>query len=212
MSDLKIVEVHSDSVTKEQVDQIIQFCKEALDENKHAARENMQVDGWETKPSSLLYLLLIEKRFSEAKGGLQLLFLNEKIVAVSGYYSSDFDPNIYFIGVRSWVLKEHRFNLLIANWLLPFQLNEVQKRRGHTAAISFNDSTKSFGKLIERSNRNSDTAIKFFFGEKYPDIYRDMIFWDKPLRIKNVKQWVLIKRIAPSDFDWNSLAWQDSDQ
>lgn len=203
----KILEIHSENVSPEVFEKLKLFCQLAVDENKHEARNNMQVEDWESNPSSLLYLLMIEKRFSKSCGGLQLLVEDNEIIAVSGYYRSDFSAEIYLMGVRSWVLKKQRFNLLVASHLLPFQLKQIEIRGGCSAAISFNESTKSFGKLIERSNRNSEAKLKFFFGENYPEIYKDMILWDRPVRIKNVKQWVLIKKIKLSDFDWNSINW-----
>lgn len=203
----KVVEVHSENVTPEVLEQLMNFCRLAVEENKHEARSNMQAEGWELNTSSLLYLLLTEKRFSQSRGGLQLLMNNNEIAAVSGYYRSDFDDGVYLMGVRSWVLKGHRFNLLVAEYLLPFQLAEIRKRGGHTAAISFNDSTRAFAKLIERSNRSADAKLKFFFGENYPDIYKDMVLWEKPVKIKEVKQWVLIKKLLPANFDWNTINW-----
>lgn len=203
----KVIEIHSESVTPEILEQLMTFCRLAVDENKHDARNNMQAEGWELNTSSLLYLLLTEKRFSKSRGGLQLLMNENVIAAVSGYYRADFNEGVYLMGVRSWVLKTHRFNLLIAEYLLPFQLEEIRKRGGHTAAISFNDSTRAFAKLIERSNKSVDAKLKFFFGENYPEIYKDMILWEKPVKIKDVKQWVLIKKLLPSDFDWNKINW-----
>lgn len=203
----RILDVHSESVTETVLADLKNFCQLAVSENKHDARNNMQVISWENNNSSLLYLLLTEKRFAYDKGGLQLLYKGQELVAISAYYRSDFNSGVYLMGVRSWVLKEHRFNLLVANQLLPYQLEQIIRRGGHTAAISFNESTRSFAKLIERSNKSHEQKLKFFFGENYPEIYKDMIVWDHPVRIKDVKQWVLIKKILPSEFDWNTLNW-----
>ncbi|MFZ3229645.1 MAG: hypothetical protein WA160_05540 [Pseudobdellovibrio sp.] len=207
----RIQELHSDNPNEEQVAKIKDFCQKAVDENKHASRANMQVDSWEEKNASLLYLLIIEKRFLKEKGGLLLLLLDDQIIAVSGYYLSSFDEKIFILGVRSWVLKKYRLNLLIANWLLPYQIEQVKIRRGHTAIISFNEANKAFAKLIERSNKNPEIKNKFFFGENYPEIYKDMIYFAKPVKIKNVKQWILIKKIEPSSFDWNSILWEEKE-
>ena len=169
----------------------------------------MEVDNWENKPESLLYLLLIEKRFAKETGGLSLLYSESKIIALSGYYKSDFNSEIFVIGVRSWVLKEHRFQLLIANEILPEQIEQVNKHGGKTAIITFNESNKAFAKLIDRTNKNLNSKIKFFFGKNYPEIFRDVIVWPNPVRIKNVKQWIIIKHLRPSTFDWDSIAWNE---
>lgn len=207
----KIVEVFSENLSPDWLLKIKDFCRISYQENKHEAHINMQYEDWEKAPASLLYLLCIEKRFSIHNGGLQLL-VNEggSIVAVSGYYRSDFNDRIYIIGVRSWVLKEFRHNLLIAEYMLPYQLNEVVKRNADFALITFNESTRAFAQLIERANKNPNDSLKFFFGSKYPDLYKDMKLWPYPLKIKNVKQWVLIKSLTKSHFDWASLTWTES--
>lgn len=208
-----ILEIFSDDVADDIFLKLKKFCQSAFDENKHEARKNMDVEGWESNNASLLYLLLMEKRFTKDSGGLQLLLESDEIVAVSGFYRSDFEPGVYLMGVRSWVLKDHRFNLLIANYLLPYQLQQIKSRGGHTAAISFNESTQSFARLIKRTNegrsKTSSSRLKFFFGENYPELYKDMVLWEKPVKIKGVKQWVLVKKLSESAFDFNTINWID---
>ncbi len=203
----QLIEVQSENVSDDIVQKIKVFCQHALDENKHEARQNMQIENWQDCPSSLLYILLVEKRFKAQNGGLTLLMSDHSIIAVSGYYRSDFDSKIFIMGVRSWVLKKYRFNLLIAKHLIPYQFNKIKEMNGHTAAMTFNEATKSFAFLIQRSNKNLEITNKFFFGKEYPDIYKDMILISEPLKIKNVKQWVLIKKISASNFDWSVLTW-----
>ncbi len=202
-----IVEIDSDNISDEILQQLKNLCTEAVSEDKHEASANMQIENWQETPNSLLYILLIEKRFTKNHGGLLLLFKDSRVIAVSGYYRSDFDPGIFLMGVRSWVLKKDRFNLLIAKYLLPYQFEKIKALNAHTVAITFNDSTKSFAQLIERSNKNLTIKNKFFFGTDYPDFYKDMVFLKEPLKIKNVRQWVLIKKIHAYDFDWSSLHW-----
>jgi hypothetical protein len=113
--------------------------------------------------------------------------------------------------VRSWVIKQFRHNLLIAEHLLPYQLQELSKRKADFAVITFNESTKAFAKLIERSNKNAEANRKFFFADKYPQIYRDMQLWPEPVKIKNVKQWILIKKLSNTHFDWSKLNWNKPD-
>ncbi len=74
--------------------------------------------------------------------------------------------------------------------------------------MTFNEATKSFAFLIQRSNKNLELTNKFFFGKEYPDIYKDMILISEPLKIINVKQWVLIKKISASNFDWSTITWK----
>lgn len=205
----KIVDVCSDHISQLHLKEIENFCLKAETENKHAAATNMQATNWKNNNSSLLYLLLKEKRFNSDKGSLQLLYENNELVALSGFYQSDFDSDIYIMGVRSWVLKEHRFNLLIATQILPYQIAKIKERHGQAAVITFNETTRSFAKLIERSNKNPEAKLKFFFGENYPEIYKDMTLWPNPVRIKGVKQWILIKTLKSNTFDWSSINWSE---
>lgn len=205
-----IVEIFSDESALEHKKALLDFCILAGAESKHDAAANMQADDWENNTASLLFLIYKEKRFKKENGGLFLLYNSSKIVAVSGFYRSDFSSDIFVLGVRTWVLKEHRHHLLIANYLLPRQIEAAKKLSAAAAVITFNDSTKSFAKLIERSNKNPEAPLKFFFGDNYPDLYKDMRLWPHPVKIKNVKQWILIKVFSPSfHYDWTALQWAD---
>lgn len=205
----KIVDIYSDQISQLELQEIENFCLKAEAEGKHAAAFNMQVTNWQDNNSSLLYLLLKEKRFSRDKGSVQLLYENNELVAISGFYQADFDSSIYVMGVRSWVLKQHRFNLLIATQILPHQIAKIKERGAHTAIITFNETTRSFAKLIVRSNKNPEAKLKFFFGENYPEIYKNMTLWPNPVSIKGVKQWVLIKTLKSNSFDWNIINWSE---
>lgn len=203
MSKLELL--HSDDYSEEQLAALDKFCRIAGQESKHPASVNMDSSNWKTNKASLLYLLLIEGRFKKSNGGLYCYYEQDEIIAVSGFYKSDFDPDIYLCGVRSWVLKKYRLNLLLTEKIIPLQLEEISKRTGKAAVISFNDSTKSFAKLVERSNKSPESKIKLFFGNRYPKMYEDMIFHEKPVIIKNTKQWILVKYLQPHPFDWSSL-------
>ena len=207
----KVEVFYSDQYTSDQLSQLEEFCKSSGREEKHASSVNMVFEGWEQNTASLLYLFLKEKRFTIARGGLCCLYADGKIIAVSGFYRSDFHPEIFLFGVRSWVLKEHRLNLLIAEKLLPIHLEQIKKHRGKIAVLSFNESTRAFMKLIERSNQDKTQKKKFFFGDRYPELYHDMKAYPKPVKIKNSKQWILIKELEPLNFDWSTLEYNDKE-
>ena len=202
---MKVELIFSDDYRPESLEKLKTFCQQAEKETKHASSTNMDFTTWETNTASLLYIFLREKRFRKEDGGLLLLYENEDVIAVSGFYRSDFHSDIFILGVRSWVLKDRRFNLLIGEQLLPIQIEEILKKGGKLAVLTFNDATKSFAKLIERSNRDPEAQSKFFFGERYPELYKDMVFYPNPVRIKNTRQWILIKTLKPFEFDWSIL-------
>ncbi len=205
---MKIEVMYSDNYSEVQLSRLEKFSMLAGQEEKQVASVNMDIRNWEQNNASLLYLLLREKRFSKEKGGLFTLLNKDEVIAVSGFYQSDFNPEVYVFGCRSWVLKEHRLNLLIAEKLLPAQLVAIEHLGGKAAIISFNESTKAFAKLIERSNKSIESTKKFFFGERYPGLYHDMILHQNPVFIKNSKQWILIKYLKSFKYDWKELEIQ----
>lgn len=207
---MHIEALFSDEYSDEQLARLEKFCSIAGQESKHAASVNMDSRQWEENNASLLYLFLKEKRFKKNQGALYALVDQNDIIAVSGFYQADFSPEVFVFGVRSWVLKEHRLNLLVAENLLPAQLKEIETLGGKAAILSFNESTKAFAKLIERSNKNTDSKKKFFFGDRYPQLYQDMIFHEKPVLLKNSKQWILIKYLKPFQYDWSQLEINES--
>ena len=207
MEQIKIL--YSDKYDAKELKDLEIFCAEAGLEKEHEASANMDAKNWQNNKASLLYLLLIEKRFITGHGGLYCLYKNEEIIAVSGYYRSDFHAEIFLFGVRSWVLKKYRLNLIIAEKFLPHHLKDIKNLKGQIAIISFNETTKSFAHLIARANRSSQASSKFFFGDRYPGIYRDMIFYPQPVCIKNSKQWILIKKLDQMDFDWSKIVWKE---
>ena len=198
--------VYSGEISENLFSKIFSFCQKAEVEIKHNASRNMDTRNWHTNTSSLLYLLMIEKRFAKGLGGLVIVEQNNEIIACSGFYRSDFNPNVYFIGVRSWVLKNYRFNLIIAEVCLPAQIRICTQYGAKVIAISFNEQTRPFVKLIERANSTTQTT-KFFFGDNYPDIYKEMLSVPFPIKLKGVKQWILFKNLEPYFVNWDSLKW-----
>jgi hypothetical protein len=202
--------IYSDQVTPQLSEDLIRFCEQAEIEKKHAAAANMSTD-WENSPNTLLYLLHTEKRFSQDKGGLCIYREGEgqKIIAVSGFYQSHFCESIFVLGVRSWVLKGHRFQLTIAHKLIPIQIREVRALGAKQVILSFNDSTKAFYDLIIRAN-NSKTKM-FFFNEKYPETYLNFYPIEFPVKINNTRQWVLVIDLdSDFHFDWRTIQWKET--
>lgn len=208
MEQVKIL--YSDKYEAKELKDLETFCTKAGLEKEQEASINMAAENWQSNKASLLYLLLIEKRFTTGSGGLYCLYKNEEIIAVSGYYRSDFHAEIFLFGVRSWVLKKYRLNLIIAEKFLPHHIEDIKNLKGRIAIISFNETTKAFAHLIARANRSSQaSSSKFFFGDRYPEIYQDMIFYPQSVCIKNSKQWILIKKLDQMDFDWSKIAWKE---
>jgi len=76
------------------VDEIIDFCKEAIDSDIPATK-NLEYQNWDVKTHTLLYALYKEKRFDGHKSGYFIYKEHGKIILGCGYYPFDLDNNIY---------------------------------------------------------------------------------------------------------------------
>lgn len=195
---LKLISIFSDEIVDNDdvVQDIIEFCKEAAGANENAS-ENMSVDDWKNKGETLMYLLLIEKRFSKNKGRLDLLYNEDKIIALSGVYISDFDPLVAIGAVRGWILKEYRHTWYLGKYVFPTQCDWAQKQGAKIFLMTFNDYNLPIAKMFERS-ANGRGVI----GIKTGHFYKGMELHPKPLLIKNIFQWAL-KKTLEKGFEWD---------
>ena len=92
------------------IDDVIRFCDAAIDK-KRPATINLETDGWENKPHTLLYALYIEKRYDGDRSGYLVYRENDNIVAGSGWSPCFIDPNMYCQS-RSSVVKSMNFHKL----------------------------------------------------------------------------------------------------
>lgn len=198
------IKVVTSVVTANELSDLVAFCRE-VEQSSPDIATNWKVTDWQLEPASLFHVLLIQKRFDT--GGLCLLYENQKIIAISGFYKSDIHPDIHIFGARAWVLKEKRMNLLIAENILPVQIEMMCHNQAKMGLITFTDRTKRFAELIKRSNENYvEGKPLFFFGDRYPQLYRDMIMLEFPITVNHVKQWALVKKFDQSfDFDFNTI-------
>jgi hypothetical protein len=81
---------------------LISFCSKSLDDSRPNAI-NMDPIDWKNKPHTFLYLLYIEKRFDGPRAGYLVYHDKEEIVAGAGWYSSDWDTNI-FVASRMYTI------------------------------------------------------------------------------------------------------------
>lgn len=199
-----IVEVVHSSIDPKRLQDLINFCK-MVEQTEPDIANNWKVTDWQLTPASLFHVLLIQKRFDT--GGLCLLYEDDQIVAVSGFYQSDIHPSIHVFGARAWVLKEKRRNLIVAEHILPIQVQRMIANGADMGIISFTDRTKRFAELIKRTNENFvEGKSVFFFGDRYPSLYRDMTMLDFPVTINHTKQWILIKKFSDFEFDFHQIS------
>jgi hypothetical protein len=176
------------------------FCQAALLDTEQPACVNMWDDNWYSATHTLPYLLEVEKRFAE-NGKFFVLLDDNKIIACSGIYQSDFNQNVAICGIRSWVNKEYRGQFLLGSHLFPAQVKWAKANGYKQIAITFNDYNS---KLMNIFIKNGAGVKK--------DRKEDSLFYTGvnqvpfPVTIKYTPQWVLYQKLDPDwEFDYSTI-------
>ena len=176
------------------------FCQAALLDTEQPASINMWDNNWTTATHTLPYLLEVEKRFAE-NGKFFVLLNNDKIIAGSGIYQSDFDQHIAICGIRSWVNKEYRGQFLLGSHLFPAQVKWAKANGYKQIAITFNDYNSKLMNIFIRNGagvkKNRQVDSLFYTGVNQVPF---------PVTIKYTPQWVLYQKLDPDwEFDYSSI-------
>jgi len=176
------------------------FCRAALLDAEQPASVNMWDNNWPTETHTLPYLLEVEKRFAE-NGKFFVLLDNDKIIACSGIYQSDFNQHIAICGIRSWVNKEYRGKFLLGSHLFPAQVRWAKFNGYKQIAITFNDYNSKLKNIFIRNG----VGVK-------KDRKEDSLFYTGvhqvpfPVTIKYTPQWVLYQKLDPDwTFDYSKI-------
>ena len=150
-------------------------------------------DDWTTATHTLPYLLEVEKRFAN-NGKFFVLLDDDKIIACSGIYQSDFNQHIAICGIRSWVNKEYRGQFLLGSHLFPAQVKWAKANSYKQIAITFNDYNSKLKNIFIRNGvgvkKNRQVDSLFYTGVHQVPF---------PVTIKYTPQWVLYQKL---DSDW----------
>ncbi|NJO60973.1 MAG: hypothetical protein HC836_22765 [Richelia sp. RM2_1_2] len=176
---------------------LIQLCKEAEQENI-AASENMKFTDWQLNNASLLYLLINEQRFFAPNGCLNIVYHDNKIIAVSGVYISDFSKDIAIAGVRAYTLKNYRTRYVHGDTIFPAQITWAKAKNTKMILLSFNSYNDWLYKFILRGSKGKGTA----FGLKFSDTYKKFKPHKKQIIIKHVPQYIL-KLALEDDYNYD---------
>lgn len=176
------------------------FCQDASLDAEQPASVNMWDSDWHTATHTLPYLLEIEKRFAK-NGKFFVLLDQEKIIACSGIYQSDFSQDIAICGIRSWVNKAYRGKFLLGSHLFPAQVKWAKAQGYKQIAITFNNYNSKLMNIFIRNgigvkkNRKEDSLF-------YTGVHQVPF----PVSIKYTPQWVLYQKLDPNwDFDYSSI-------
>lgn len=182
----------SDEIDDTQLAELVVFCERAFADREKPAHVNMAADRKDSR--TLLHILMEEKQFRKGFGGLCVKREGSEIIGLSGFYRSDFSPYVWAMGVRTWVLKEHRQAFTMSQHLFPHMWSLAQQQGAKLGYWTFNSYNKKYYEAFSQIRRY---AFSF---------YEDMTFLPYPVQIRNVEQWVCYKK-TDSDFkfDWASL-------
>lgn len=199
---IDIRSITSEKITPEILAELTVFCREATADKKLIS-ENWNPEGWEDAPHSLLYCLLKEKRFKENNGLFYMLYANQRMVAVSGVYRSDWAPtDIAIGGVRTCTLPKQR-SLAVSqhggfyhgDHLLPAQIDWARQQGFKAFILTFNETNLWLAKFILRIHQGRSVLFGYKLNDKAKEVYQDFYLYPKRLMIKNTPQWVLIKKL-----------------
>lgn len=177
--------------------ELTDFCVEASQEQDKPAAANMRVEGWREDSASMLYVSLIEKRFSPPTGVMHFVRQHEsrKVVALAGAYRSDIREDIAVLGVRAWTLKPYRSRFLLGDYLFPAQLEWAINNQFRAIFLTFNQYNEWLAQMIIRASEGKPLR----FGMKTSEFYQGFHRHPKLVRVKHTPQILLYKPIDP---DW----------
>jgi hypothetical protein len=181
------------------------FLKTESLEVDQPACVNLWSKDWEINVHTLPYILTNTKRFDGINGEFYIIYNDDKIVACSGVYISDFSTDIAIAGVRTWVNKNYRHLTLNKDYLLVEHKKWAMDKNMKIIALSFNDYNKNIiqifkrGRLGEKSGRINSRESKNLF-------YNGLCEVKFPVTIQYTPQWVIYEQLDSSfKFDWDTL-------
>ena len=213
MSEYQLDSLCSEDVTVEIEKDLTEFCAQAEVDEKHPV-ENWAGRAWQTNSSTLLYCLLIEKRFSRDLGKLFILRHLGKIIAVSGVYRSDFHPQIFIGGVRTLTLPEFRSRgrqertTFHSDRLFPAQLQWAREMGAKAFLMTFNDHNFWLAQIALRAATGRAAFLGLPMGAAAQQFYEGFELCPKKLFIKFVYQHTLIKKLDP-EFNYSFQSMEE---
>jgi len=183
------------NLSKEQHILFLEFLESAYNEFEQPAHNNMYHDR-------LLHILDNTDRFKN--GCFNILFDNEKVIACSGCYVSNFSSDVLICGSRTWVGKKHRNNQIPREILLPAEKQYAIDNRIKCIVLTFNEYNKNMINLWLRKRlgevRSPRTSLHFG--------YNGVNVLDYPVLIQFTRQYVIYEILDHSfKFDWETIKY-----
>jgi hypothetical protein len=180
------------------IDLVKQFCLAQKRDNNFAI-DNIDIEDWENKTHTLLYLIFIEKRFDTPNAKY---FITEDLQAGMGFYPADFDENICTVSRFYTNLQVKGLGKDIGHHLFYYALEQAEELGYKGFIYTFNDYNELLREKIFRVNspdnyknyacmaeKKNDVWIKYHYRE--PNIRITPLTKFGPITYRNIKQWCL---------------------
>ena len=193
----QIKELHSDSITDADIQNIIEFC----DSNSQDSNYRYCHYTFEQNRNNWYSLMFKEGRFLRSVGGLCVAYDGDSIVAISGYNRSEIDPNIFIGGVRTLKSVDRRDFSTVAELLIPYQRQAIIARGGKCVVFLIEtDKQASFYKLAQRQ------SVRKHLENKDRNYYTTFTTLEYPIHINNSVLDVVYEYLDPTfTVDWELL-------
>jgi hypothetical protein len=184
------------------------FLKTESLEISQPASTNLWAEDPKSNCHTLLYILTNTTRFNGVNGDFHILYDNDKIVACSGVYISEFSKDVAIAGVRTWVNKEYRHLALNKEYLLAEQKKWAIAKNAKIIALSFNEYNKNIIQIFKRT-RLGETSERIKNRKTKHMFYNGLQEVKFPVIIQYTKQWVIYEELnSEFTFDWNTIKWK----
>lgn len=174
------------------------FLKQESANSTDPAVENMWSDDWGNQANTLPHILKYSDKFSGNSGAFHLILDGSKIVGCGGVQIAHFNNKIALAGIRTWLNREYRNQMLIARYLLPAHKAWALEHNCKQVALSFNEYNKNLTRPFTRTRAGEA-------GNRISRRTEDMMFYsgvnelDFKVYIQYTPQWVIYEQL---DCDW----------
>jgi hypothetical protein len=191
--------------TEKKSKSFFKFLKQESANSTDSASENMWSDNWENEPNTLPYILTNSDKFTGNNGAFHLIVDDKKIVGCGGVQIAHFNNKIAVAGIRTWLNREYRNQMLIARYLLPAHKAWALANNCKQVALSFNEYNKNLTRPFTRTRAGED-------GARISRRTEDMMFYsgvnelDFKVCIQYTPQWVIYEKLDSKwDFNWRII-------
>lgn len=183
---MKVVTTTSDDIDPILYQKAVSFVQSIVSENPQSpAIINMGLDT----SAGMLWNITNKTRWTAKKGEISfLLSQSDEIVGVSCVEKST-NPLLSIGGIRTWVLKPYRPKNVITNFLLESNLEYTREHNMAGMVLTFNDYNRWIYDGIKRKTSGRAVSV----GAIWSDWWNDCIVIAKPVKIRNINQWCVIK-------------------